>query len=109
MSISEQFYTRISDEHNEFINNLKSKNVDEILEAAYEKTLKEEIINTLENNYYGDEEYIVLLGHNGFVEEVYRTWLDSDSTDLAVIDELINDIIERDGQDLENTFVEASA
>jgi hypothetical protein len=96
MSISEQFYDKISGEYDAFIDRLKAKTPDEILVAAYEKVSKEEIVIAFENSFYGDDEYTALMKHDNLLDELYMDWLDTDSADMEHIGTLISNLVERD-------------
>jgi hypothetical protein len=90
MTEREELYSKLSAEYEAFIENLKSLPPQEIIEAAYEKVFKEEILSCLE---YGvnlsNREISALLTLDNPLDGLYRNWL---HTDVSYTDDLTDSI-----------------
>ena len=76
-------------EFNEFKDSLKSKSADEIIESAYELTVKGELLLLIEEYANGqlDREIIKALCRTEHVlDMLYQAWLKEDSEFLELID-----------------------
>jgi hypothetical protein len=90
MTVREALYNKLSAEYAEFIDRLKFSPPTDIIDAAYEKTFKEDIVSCFE---YGvnlnRREIAALLVLDRPLDELYRNWLD---TDVSHMDDLSDSI-----------------
>lgn len=74
-------------EFKEFIKELKTKTVDEVIRKAYEITIKEELLIFLENVDGLDEEKLTALNQLNYpLSSLYQEWL---SQDTSINDEFL--------------------
>ena len=80
MEIRKSLYQRMESEYNAFIDGLKKKNPEEILEFAYEKVVKEETLGMFypESENFRLEHIEALSKTEVPLEELYQGWMDSD-------------------------------
>ena len=81
MKIRQKVYDRMEEEYKNFIDNLKQKTPKEIIDCAYEKTIKEELIGAFypELKKY-DIEQMKALGKCKYpLDELYQGWMDCDA------------------------------
>jgi len=73
-----------------FIEGMKNKPPADILEAAYEKVFKEDLLLTIENDVLDDGQIAALLTLDTPLEDLYSNWLD---TDVSYMD-MLRDSVE---------------
>lgn len=93
-SLEDRAYEKINREMKEFIADIKTKSPDEIVEAAYEITYKEEILSMFEcEGAFNDKQSMAILKTKNALDYLYQEWLDfdgsvvdtlRDSVDLAI-------------------------
>jgi len=96
LSRQEQFNEKLWTEYDAFIERLKAKTPDEILEAAYEKVWKNEIVIMFESSLYSESEYAALLKIENPLDALYADWIDADSADLDALRDCVNSTVERE-------------
>ena len=100
MSIHDQLYEKMSEEYDRFLEELKGKPPGAIVDKAYEKVWKEEILMFFENDDFVDEDdAVILLGLANPLEELYKGWQD---TDCDYLDHLRDSITSTIHEVLEN-------
>jgi hypothetical protein len=67
----------------------------EILDAAYEKVVKADIVYNFEGNELSDKETLALLALEYPLDEMYRDWMDSDSSYMDTLRGSIDGTVER--------------
>lgn len=86
--IKTQLTDRLDENYNAFIDSLKKKSPDEILDAAYEKVFKEDIAYIMEPwDGITIPQMKTLLKMEDPLDALYRQWMETDET---YIDTLIN-------------------
>lgn len=75
----EKLNEKLEKEFKEFCEVLKTKSPEEIIERAYEITVKEELKDKLINMDLHDKEIEIMLGYNDLLTEFYHDWLDCDT------------------------------
>jgi hypothetical protein len=90
LTLQEQLHEKMSLEYKAFINELKSRPASEILEAAYEKVFKEELLMMVENSGFYDDQLTVLLTLETPLAELYWNWLDTDAGYLDMLRDSID-------------------
>lgn len=75
----EKLNEKLEKEFKEFCEMMKTKTPEEIIERAYEITVKEELKDEIVNMDLHDKEIEIMLGHNDLLTEFYHDWLDCDT------------------------------
>jgi hypothetical protein len=93
----EQLYKKVSAEYDAFLADLKGKTPDKIIDSAYEKVFKEDIVYSFEyGESFSDKEIDVLLSVDYPLEELYRNWLDTDVSHMDDLSESISGFAKRE-------------
>ena len=96
--LKQKFDDKIDKEYEKFIKELKQCPPQVIIERAYEKVSKEEMIYKIKDKDYTIADLKALLKSNGILDECYDEWLKSDGNFNEVleyaVDERIDLIIE---------------
>ena len=80
INLDEGFYNKLDNELKEFHENLLEKGNGEILNSAYEITVKELIVDILKDLNLHDVEKEVLFLRDDLLAELYLDWLHYDAT-----------------------------
>lgn len=75
----EKLNEKLEKEFKEFCEVLKTKTPEEIIERAYEITVKEELKDEIVNMDLHDKEIEIMLEHKDLLAEFYYDWLDCDT------------------------------
>lgn len=86
----DQLYERMSAEYDDFLEELKTKPPGKIIEAAYEKVFKEDILMTFESGGFSDEQITALLALEEPLDSLYRDWLDTDASYMDILRDSID-------------------
>ena len=90
MENSNKVLDKIKNEYDKYINFLKSKNADFIIENAYEIVFKKQIVSEVEHREFSSDEIRALNKHNGILDELYSEWLKTDGEDRECLNFAIN-------------------
>lgn len=77
-SLNRDLEEKLDKEFKELCENLEQKTPREIIDRAYEITVKEEIKEELISMNLHDKEKIIMLGQKDLLNEFYHDWLDTD-------------------------------
>lgn len=94
-------YDKVSKEYQEFLAELKKLSVEAVIEKAYEKVMKEEVVSLLypDVSRLSDEQNLALLTADNTLERIYNDWLhfDGNACDIYLdsIEETSNKLIKR--------------
>ncbi|GHV08325.1 hypothetical protein FACS1894217_10590 [Clostridia bacterium] len=108
MTPNEQLYDKLSAEFDAYVAGLKKLPPEKIIDSAYEKVFKEDILMSFESSYYGDAECAALLALDSPLDELYRNWLDTDVSYMDDLSDTISGFIVREmerGKDVERATV----
>ena len=98
LTIQDKLYNKLSKEYNQFLDGLKEKTPDEIIDKSYEKVFKEELKLLFEEGNIDNETAKILLKLDYPLDELYREWLGSDDSFLDMLrdctDNLVNKLSE---------------
>ena len=96
MKIRENLYNKMQQEYNDFIENLKQQPPEKIIEGAYQKVIKEEILGDFYPEYeHYDIDKIKALGKTKEpLEELYQGWMDCDAGIHQVLEDSIYDTLD---------------
>lgn len=83
----EKLYEKITKEYENYVNDLKTKDVDYIIDRSYETAIKEEMIYCFDPNsrYFSDEEIRILNKSSSPLNDLYKDWINND---LSIGDEI---------------------
>lgn len=83
----EKLYEKITKEFENYIKDLKTKDVDYIIDRSYETAIKEEMIYCFDPNsrYFSDEQIKILNKSSSPLNELYSDWI---SNDFSIGDEI---------------------
>ena len=85
-SLEDRAYEKINREMNEYLAKIKTKSPEEIVEAAYEITYKQEILCMFEcEGTFNDKQSMAILKTKNALDYLYQEWMDYDG---SVLDEL---------------------
>ncbi len=96
MKIRENLYNKMQQEYNDFIDNLKQQPPEKIIEGAYQKVIKEEILGDFYPEYkHYDIDKIKALGKTKEpLEELYQGWMNCDAGIHQVLEDSIYDTLD---------------
>lgn len=96
MRIRNKLYKKMTSEYNFFINNLKTLPSDKVIDKAYEKVIKEELLIPFypEYEYYDIKKIKALNSCEEPLEELYQNWMDSDVGINSVLEDSILDTLQ---------------
>lgn len=77
--LKEKLIEKVENEYKEFVEELKKKTPEEIIENAYELTSKDEIIGQLKEMTLDEDEIKTMLKEDSLLAQFYSDWLDYDS------------------------------
>lgn len=80
MKIREEVYNKMEQEYNNFIEKVKLKTLEEIIQSSYEKVCKEEILGDFypEYEHYDIQKIKALNKCEEPLDEIYQEWLKDD-------------------------------
>jgi hypothetical protein len=84
---------KVSKEFGDFLWKTERKSPNEIVEAGYEKVFKEDILLTLENGDFSDEQINALLSLDTPLADLYRNWLDTDYSYMDMLRDSMDEYI----------------
>jgi hypothetical protein len=108
MTPNEQLYNKLSAEFDAYVAGLKALPPEKIIENAYEKVFKEDILMSFESSNFDDDECAALLALDSPLDELYRNWLDTDVSYMDDLSDTIYGFISREmkrGKDVESATV----
>ena len=80
-SLEDRAYEKVQREFDEYIADIKTKSPEEIVEAAYEITYKQEILCMFEcEGAFNDKQSVAILKTKNALDYLYNEWLDYDGS-----------------------------
>ena len=92
--LKQKFDDKIDNEYEEFIEELKQCSPQVILERAYEKVSKEEMVYKIKDKDYTVSDLKTLLKTDGILQECYDEWLKSDGNFNEVLEYAVDERID---------------
>ena len=86
-------YDKMKSELDKFIAELKTKTPEQIIELAYELTIKEDLLSIFENTDFSQEEAKALYSQKYPLDSLYQEWLSNDLTYMEQLRETVDDKI----------------
>ena len=99
--LKQKFEQKIDNEYKEFIENLKQCTPEVIIDRAYEKVSKQEMIYKIKDRDYSNSELRALLKTDGILQECYDEWLKSDGNFTDVLEYAVEERIDLIIEDFE--------
>lgn len=96
IEIRQELYDKMQTEYNEYLDELKNSDSQNIINNAYQITMKEELVAMFypESEKYDMEDIRALNKTKNPLEELYQGWMDSDAGIHSVLEDSIDDTIE---------------
>lgn len=96
MTIRENLYDKMQQEYNNFIENLKQQPPEKIVDSAYQKVIKEELLGYFypEYEHYDIDKIKALSKTKEPLEELYQGWMDCDAGIHQVLEDSIYDTLD---------------
>ncbi len=96
MKIRELLYNKMLQEYRSFIDNLKQQIPEKIVDGAYQKVIKEEILCDFhpEFQYYPIDKIKSLAKTKYPLEELYQGWMNTDIGIHQILEDNINDTLD---------------
>lgn len=95
MDIRQELYEKASREQEEFINKLMTSEPKTIIEASYEKVIKDDILILLEDNILSDEQVLILSKLEYPLKTLYGEWLNNDFSHMDYLLQTIENFCQR--------------
>lgn len=93
ISYNELLYKKASEEFNTFLSNMKKLPPDEIIEQAYEKVIKQDLLLSLEERELPQEYAYLLYKQEYPLDFLYNEWLHNDLSYNDILRDTIDDCI----------------
>lgn len=84
-------YEKVQAEYDSFIEELKTKPVNEVIEKAYEKVMKEEMVGICEYAEFEQKEAKALYLEKNPLDRMYHDWLKSDVSYMDMLRDSVDD------------------
>ncbi len=78
MDIKEKLNMKLDNEYKSLCDELKRKSKEEIINRAYELTVKDELKEEIKNMDLYDKEILIMTEQKDLLNEFYHDWLDTD-------------------------------
>ena len=97
--LKQRVQEKITNEYNDFIEELKKERPEVIIERAYEKVCKEEMLYVFEKNDLSVNECKSLLKYSNILDDCYSEWLKSDGNFNEMLEYAVENSIEHITED----------
>ena len=97
--LKQRVQEKITNEYNDFIEELKKERPEVIIERAYEKVCKEEMLYVFEKNDLSVNECKSLLKCSNILDDCYSEWLKSDGNFNEMLEYAVENSIEHITED----------
>lgn len=84
-------YEKVQAEYNSFIKELKSKPIDQVIESAYEKVIKEDMVSICESADFEEKEAKALYLEKYPLDRMYQDWIKNDVSYMDMLRDTIDD------------------
>ena len=95
MNLYDQLYEKLSTEYELFLDGLKQLPPGKILDAAYEKVFKSDILTCFEEDTFSETQARALLEIDQPLERLYREWMDTDVSYMDMVRDCVDGFLER--------------
>ena len=95
MKIQDKLYEKLSKEYKGFIEDLKQKPPDKILEKSYEKVFKEDLLTLFEDGSIKASEAKALIKLDRPLEALYQEWMDTDVSYMDMLKDCVDNMLDK--------------
>ena len=93
-TIKDLLYEKMSNEQNDFVENLKHSSPEEIISAAYEKVMRDDILMLFDDDFLDTKQTKALLKLEYPLSACYDEWLKNDCTYMDMLRDTVDDFSE---------------
>jgi len=93
--INEILYEKVEDEYNAFIERLKQLPPDKIIDHAYEKIFKEDLMVALEEKKLSYNEAKAMLSLKYPLDELYQEWMHTDISYMDMLSDIVDNRVQK--------------
>lgn len=86
---------KVQDEYESFIAELKGMPSEKVIEHAYEKVIKEDLVICIENGDFSRAEAKALYQKKCPLDFCYREWLETDCSHMDMLERTVNETADR--------------
>ena len=105
-NLRELLYEKASKEQDAFIEHLKTLPPEQIIDKAYEKVMRDDILMSFEDDYLSDKQVAELIKLDYPLSACYDEWMDTDASHMEMlrdtIDEYTKQLVEENEQQKQN-------
>ena len=88
---NELLYEKLQAEYNAYIESLKQMTPEQVIERAYEKVTKENMVTIIQENELTPAEAKALYRERYPLDLMYQEWLDTDVSEMQMLKDSIDD------------------
>lgn len=88
---NELLYEKVQAEYDAFIEELKQMTPEQVIDKAYEKTIKEDLVTEIQHRSLEQSEAKALYREKYPLDRMYREWLDTDVSYMDLLKDSIDD------------------
>ena len=93
-TIKDLLYEKMSNEQNDFVENLKHLPPEKIIQSAYEKVMRDDILMLFEGDFLDDKQMKELLRLKYPLSACYDEWLKNDCSYMDMLRDTVDDFSE---------------
>ena len=90
-TVKDLLYEKMSNEENDFVENLKHLPPEKIIEAAYEKVMRDDILILFEDDFLDDKQMKALLKLEKPLSACYAEWIKNDYSYMDMLRDTVDD------------------
>lgn len=94
-SLRDILYHRALKEQNDYLDHLKTLSPEQIIDKAYEKVMRDDILMTFEDDYLSDKQVAELLKLKYPLSVCYDEWMDTDCSHMEMLRDTIDSYTKR--------------
>ena len=104
--LRQKLWEKAAKEQSDFIEHLKTLSSEEIIDSAYEKVMRDDILMTFEDDYLSDKQVAELVKLDYPLDACYKEWLDTDCSHMDMLRDTIDtyskELIEKNKKEQEH-------
>lgn len=90
-TIKDLLYEKMSNEQKDFVENLKHLPLEKIIQSAYEKVMRDDILMLFEDDFLDDKQIKALLRLEKPLSACYDEWLKNDCSYMDMLRDTVDD------------------
>ena len=95
---NELLYEKVQAEYDAFIEELKRMTPEQVIDRAYEKVTKENMVMVIQENNLEPSEAKALCREKYPLDRMYQEWLDTDVSEMQMLKDSIDDTAKKGSQ-----------